>query len=380
MAAEERTLDWSGLVGQTLHTVQGAPFDVAKVTDKVIYVRPYSSRRSYDISVQRELIPMLEAYRQGRFFPRPDSLRGVGVRYNRVTYAWGLLRALIDEERAIVEPPSRETSAVPLADLTLAQRLEAADAWFKVSYAEAQASLLPELGVAVEPVAGGYAVYAGPDTPLSRAVGLGMNGPVSADELERVERFFHSRGIPARIDLCPLADPSLVEWLNHKGYCLDGFKNVWVRPLSHREIFPAAPPEVHVRAAAPDEATPWIVTVSRGFAGRDEVTPEDLEIATPSFYISTATCFLAGIDNKLVGGGAMATYEGLASFFSASTRVAYRGRGVQTALLHARLTAATAAGCDLAMVHTVPGNASQRNVERLGFRLAYTKMALVRTY
>jgi len=47
-------------------------------------------------------------------------------------------------------------------------------------------------------------------------------------------------------------------------------------------------------------------------------------------------------------------------------------------LLHARLTTAAAAGCDLATVQTAPGNASQRNVERLGFRLAYTKLALLR--
>ncbi len=74
----------------------------------------------------------------------------------------------------------------------------------------------------------------------------------------------------------------------------------------------------------------------------------------------------------------MATCRGLASFFSASTRPAFRGRGVQTALLHARLAAALGAGCDLAMVHTAPGSASQRNVERLGFRLAYTRVVLAR--
>ena len=62
--------------------------------------------------------------------------------------------------------------------------------------------------------------------------------------------------------------------------------------------------------------------------------------------------------------------------FGASTRVPHRNCGVQHALIAARLAAAVAAGCDLVVVHTEPGSDSQRNVERLGFRLAYTKVTM----
>jgi hypothetical protein len=271
-----------------------------------------------------------------------------------------------------------DKEALIFADLDLARRLEAADAWFKVAYAKAQSRLRPALGTVIAAAAGGYAVYTGSDSPLSRAVGLGMDGPVGAEEMEKVEDFFHSRGSLARVELCPLADPSLVGWLNHQGYRLAEFKNVWVRPLEEGETFPIPAPGTNVKVADPQEAERWIRTVSQGFVGRDDLALEDMEIATPSFYMSTATCFLAWVDGKPAGGGAMATFEGLASFFSASTRPAFRERGVQTALLYARLTASAAAGCDLVMVHTAPGVASQRNVERMGFRLAYTKMALVR--
>ena len=54
----------------------------------------------------------------------------------------------------------------------------------------------------------------------------------------------------------------------------------------------------------------------------------------------------------------------------------HRNLGMQHALIAARLAAALAAGCDLAVVHTEPGSPSQRNVERLGFRLAYTKVTM----
>ena len=67
----------------------------------------------------------------------------------------------------------------------------------------------------------------------------------------------------------------------------------------------------------------------------------------------------------------------MAEFGGASTRPEYRRRGVQTALLHVRLAAARERGCDLAAVMTVAGNDSQRNIERAGFRLAYTKAVVV---
>ena len=56
----------------------------------------------------------------------------------------------------------------------------------------------------------------------------------------------------------------------------------------------------------------------------------------------------------------------------------FRGRGVQTALLEGRLAAAEAAVCDLAVVMTTPGTPSQRNVERAGFRTAYTFARMVK--
>ena len=37
-----------------------------------------------------------------------------------------------------------------------------------------------------------------------------------------------------------------------------------------------------------------------------------------------------------------------------------------------------ARGCNLALVQTTPGSASQRNVARCGFQLAYTKVTMMR--
>ena len=61
---------------------------------------------------------------------------------------------------------------------------------------------------------------------------------------------------------------------------------------------------------------------------------------------------------------------------AAETLTAYRHQGIHTLLLQARLAAAVEAGCDLALVHTRPGAASQRNVLRAGFQLVYTDVTL----
>ncbi len=60
------------------------------------------------------------------------------------------------------------------------------------------------------------------------------------------------------------------------------------------------------------------------------------------------------------------------------TAPAHRRRGVQTALLSARLADAAAAGCDVAVITTQPGSKSQQNAQRQGFDLLYARAVLVK--
>jgi hypothetical protein len=70
--------------------------------------------------------------------------------------------------------------------------------------------------------------------------------------------------------------------------------------------------------------------------------------------------------------------EGVAQFIGTATAPAHRRRGVQTALLSARLADAAAAGCDFAVITTQPGSKSQQNAQRRGFDLLYTRAVLCR--
>jgi hypothetical protein len=135
---------------------------------------------------------------------------------------------------------------------------------------------------------------------------------------------------------------------------------------------------VMVRPIAPDEADLWVRTAFQGGLDSDDARPDRSAIIAAYPYMTHAACYMAWVDGEPAGAATLAIHEGVAELFGASTRPRFRNRGVQLALLDARLADAVRAGCDLATVHTDPGTASQRNVERLRFRLAYTKLMMRR--
>jgi GNAT superfamily N-acetyltransferase len=87
---------------------------------------------------------------------------------------------------------------------------------------------------------------------------------------------------------------------------------------------------------------------------------------------------LARRQMEVAGGGSLYLHDGVALLCGAATLPAHRRRGVQAALLQARLAHARAMGCELAVVTTQPGSKSQQNVQRAGFELIYSRAILVR--
>lgn len=79
------------------------------------------------------------------------------------------------------------------------------------------------------------------------------------------------------------------------------------------------------------------------------------------------------MDHKPGAAGVLGMHDNVALFAGASTIPELRRRGLQAALLEERMRYAFDHGCDLAMMVAVPGSDSQRNAERNGFRIAYTR-------
>jgi len=262
-------------------------------------------------------------------------------------------------------------------DRHLARQMELCHAWRCIHYARAQARLHPECGVRIETTCGGQAIFTGMDSPLNRVVGMGFDRPVNIDDLECLEAFYANKNIVPRIDLCPLADESLFETLRQKNYSVESFQNVLIYPLS--EIHTLQMPQgIDVRQSNQEEANLWILTTAQGFESNEVPTQESLNILSPNFYAENAACFFAWVDGNPAGGAGMYSHEDIVELGGASTRMAYRRRGVQTALINGRIKAAHENGNRLAMVLTEPASYSQRNLEKIGFRLAYTKVIMTK--
>jgi len=254
------------------------------------------------------------------------------------------------------------------ADALLARRLEAAEA------ANARESNNQPGSAVLEARGGGCAIFAGAGSPLSHAVGIGLNGPVPDSQIVEIETFFRSRGAKVTFDICPLADPALVATLSDRGYRIAEFNNVLVKRLADTAVCSAQ----RARRAGLEESDLWSYTVGRGFFEQPELTTEEMDVGRAIFHMQGAMCYFASTESgQLAAGAACAIRDGLATLFADTTVLDFRRTGLHRELIAARLNDALSQGCDLATASTLPGSGSQRNYERLGFQVVYTKVTMV---
>ena len=267
--------------------------------------------------------------------------------------------------------------------LELARRIEIAEARAAMETADLLDRERAGSAAAVEHVAGGAAIYCGPNSPVTQAVGLGLAGPVSDEDMDRLENFYRTRSEAVRVETCPLADRSLVEQFHKRGYHVTEFSNVFAAPLQdpeqlifHQEL----PPGASIELVSTEQLDLWTLTVAEGFAEHFPVTREILDVMKLFGQGPHTECYLVLMEGKPVGGATLAMRDGVAGLFGASTLPAYRNRGLQTALLQFRLERARAAGCDLAVSLALPGSASERNIARQGLQTLYTRVKFERDW
>lgn len=260
------------------------------------------------------------------------------------------------------------------SDINLAQRLEKTEANINAEMVETRARLSPEVGASWIEVAGTRALFDGAASPLTQTFGLGLFAPVTPDEIATIEGFFRERGAPVFHEVSPLVDPALTGLLNERGYQPHEFTSVMFRPLRRGDSNVARRDNrVAVRLAESGEHELWAQTAAEGWSEFTEYADLMLELSRMSAQRAGALSFLATLDGRAVATGALSICDGVALLAGASTIPSGRNQGAQTALLDARLSYAAQSGCDIAMICAAPGSSSQRNAERQGFRIAYTR-------
>jgi len=265
----------------------------------------------------------------------------------------------------------------PFADAVLAARLEAFAANELRRCVDAALRVYPDGGAAVLEVGGGVAAFCQAGAPFNQATGLGLTGPVTAGDVDALEAFFGERGERVRVNVCPFAHASLAAELSRRGYRVAEFENVLVRALSPGEALTAPDSSIAVRAVDAAERSVWAHNVVLGFSATSVLSESDVRLAGIIAAQEGTVGLLAMIDGQPAATGELVIGDGLGWLSADTTLPWYRGRGLQTALQHIRLRMARDAGCDLAVTESRPGSGSQRNMERCGFRIAYTRVDLV---
>ncbi|HYR27676.1 MAG TPA: GNAT family N-acetyltransferase [Thermoanaerobaculia bacterium] len=260
----------------------------------------------------------------------------------------------------------------PLADLTLSRRLERCEGRANAAIVDARAQLQPDAGAAWIERAGAFAMFDGVGSPLTQTFGLGIFETPAAADLDAIEEFFTSHGAATFHEVSPIADFATVNLLTSRGYRVVELTSVMYQPIAIGGA--AAGTRVIARPAEAHEVESYARLAAEGWSELTDVAPLIGDLARVSASAQGATVFFAEADGRAIATGALVMHDGVALLAGAATIPSARRMGAQRALLEARLRFAAERGCDLAMMCAAPGSASQRNAERQGFRIAYTRI------
>lgn len=266
-------------------------------------------------------------------------------------------------------------------DKAFARRLESAEEIPQVDCARMLQKLHPEIGADFAPICGGHMMFAGLNSPIGHAAGLGFDGPVTAADLDRLEAFYRSHHAPAQLDLCPLTDPSVMELVNARGYAIAELNNVLFAALDpHLSV--DVPSGVTIRCGSSREADVFSDILTRSFFDKEKPPEGFADMLAPLFHFPEALTFLATVDGVPIAGaaGRIIPEHRVFALFGAGTLPNFRGCGIQTALLGTRMKAAAHADCELAVVVTRGATVSERNCIRLGFQIAYSKATVIKRW
>ena len=256
----------------------------------------------------------------------------------------------------------------PPVTLEVVRRLEDAATAFNVARLEALARL-PGNPAGVELEWFGDALApAAPHEPeldfVNRVEGL---GPKDADRVAAIVARYRRLGIRPWFELAPHPEfDRLASALADEGAAQTGF---FTALYGAPEAARGHPDGIVVRAFEPEAAA----QAARLLIEALGAPPDAFDSGAASLIGTGARFFLGELDGQPAGAAALSVTGGVGCLASAATLPAFRKRGVQSALIRARIADARAAGCDMVASLAAFGSSSQRNLERAGLRIAYSR-------
>jgi GNAT superfamily N-acetyltransferase len=229
------------------------------------------------------------------------------------------------------------------------------------------ARLRPDLGAEAIEVCGGLVAFTGAKSPMSQAVGVGMQGPVHRDDVHQIVEFYESRRTTPCVFVTPFSHLSLGIELAAAGFAPSEYDNV----MASDDLGDWAARDPRVVEATDVQA--WSRASVEAFMDPDVPKPGD-ELVACVIASSPGVWPLEVRDGAAIAAtAAMDLQQGCAGLFAGSVMAAYRGRGFHLALIHDRIARAREGGALIVRATARPGSASERNFLRRRFTTLYTR-------
>ncbi|HYE61617.1 MAG TPA: GNAT family N-acetyltransferase [Phycisphaerales bacterium] len=230
---------------------------------------------------------------------------------------------------------------------------------------------------------GGAALRGKRGSWINYAVGLGLEGDVDGGELGEVSRWWSAEGIEPRLEVTPFVSDATLRTIAEAGFAWRDSTSTLFREVLPGETTRAEVPGLELRVVDAGDAhqvRAYGDAVIRGFRGPGvEPTEIDHELSARFVRLPSTVAIAAWMDGRIVGGGTLQVDGEVAALLGASVLPEYRRRGIQQALIAARLRACAERGVRVVTIGSKPGAATERNVRRAGFQVAYTKMIMTKT-
>ena len=238
-------------------------------------------------------------------------------------------------------------------------------------------------------------VIAGPgESHVIEACGVGFDGRDPGDVFDEAEAVYRAAGSAyGYMQISPYVDAAYGPALRARGFAFDHTLHVFCAALASLEIEDCRGASgITIERVDHDDAERVeraAIEVVRGKLGLDDDAQVDEAKAVISRMVVSCrgvATFVARRGDAIAGGASIGLWEGHplspshANMYGAGVEPAWRGRGVQMALIRARLRWARERGVETVSLDCRPGVATERNAARLGFELVYTKPVFLKRY
>lgn len=204
-----------------------------------------------------------------------------------------------------------------------------------------------------------------------KAIGFGTTVPATQALLDRVRRVYDAQATPCRIHVVEgLTSPEVVRLLRRNGFQREEFAFDWHARVTGR--VPRVPhiDGVRLHRVARDEATLFSTTARDAFGDTGHVREyfHRTLVALLRDHPRWASGVLATSDGRPAGTGVLLVSAGAAGLFSGAVLSRHRGRGIQSALIAARIAYGLRRGVRVFFSQTHDNPVSAGNLAELGFR------------